>query len=198
MKPERASALVSGWVRVYTRELPPPVAERRVDEIRADLHDHIAFERARGTADPHISLGILSRMARGVAADVAWRHHAQPVKGDVMRPLVGLLVAAIGVAILALVLDSPALVLVSVAAMGIVTLGTFALGVQTAQQRDILVPFVAMLAGALVCAALGVTAVIVGDRGDAPGLVLVGVALITSVVVGAFAIGLRTAQRTSR
>jgi hypothetical protein len=115
-----------------------------------------------------------------------------------MRPLVALLVAGIGIAALALAFDSPILVLASVAAIGIATLGALVVSVQTAQQGKFVLPFVASLAGALAIAALGVTAIIVGDRGDAPGLVLFGVALITSVVVGALAFGMRTAQRSSR
>jgi hypothetical protein len=49
----------------------------------------------------------------------------------------------------------------------------------------------------LVVAALGVTAIVFGERGDAPGLVLLGVAVITCVVVGAFQLGVRTARRSS-
>jgi hypothetical protein len=66
--PERALELVARWVRFYTRELPTPIAQRRVDELGADLHDHIAHERARGTSDLRIALAILSRMARGMTA----------------------------------------------------------------------------------------------------------------------------------
>jgi hypothetical protein len=190
--------LVDRWVRLYTRRLPEPIAERRAEEISADLYDHVAFERARGTADRAIALSVLSRMARGAPADVAWRRHVHPVKGDSMRPFVALLLAAIGIAVLAFILDSPILVLVSVGAIGVATLGWFVLSVQTAQQGDFVVPYVAILAGALAVAALGVSAVIVGDRDDAPGLVLVGVALITSVIVGALAFGMKTAQRSSR
>ena len=73
MSPERASRLVARWVRLYTRRLPAPVAERRTGEIDADLHDHIAHERGNGTTDRRIALGILSRMLRGLAADAAWR-----------------------------------------------------------------------------------------------------------------------------
>jgi hypothetical protein len=65
--------LVARWVRLYTRKLPTPVAERRVEEIGADLHDHIAHERARGAGDRRIALGVLSRMLRGLAADASWR-----------------------------------------------------------------------------------------------------------------------------
>src|SRR5262245_6623929 len=73
MTPERMAALVARWVRIYTRNLPTPIAERRVDEIDADLHDHIAHERAGGTAEWRITLSITTRMVRGVAADLSWR-----------------------------------------------------------------------------------------------------------------------------
>jgi hypothetical protein len=65
--------LVARWVRFYTRDLPAPIALRRVDEIDADLQDHIAHERANGISDHRIALGIASRMLRGLAADAAWR-----------------------------------------------------------------------------------------------------------------------------
>jgi hypothetical protein len=75
MTPGRASRLVARWVRLYTRGLPASVAERRIEEIRADLHDHIAHERSQGTGDRRLALGLLSRMLRGAAADAAWRAH---------------------------------------------------------------------------------------------------------------------------
>ena len=195
MRPELASGIVTRWVRLYTRHLPPALADRRVEEIGADLYDHVEFERARGTADRRIALSILSRMARGMPADLSWRHHVNPLQGDFMRPFVALLVAAIVIAFAALYFDAPLLVFVSVGAIGVATLGSFVRSVQTAQRADFVVPYVAILAGALAVAALGVIAVIVGDRGDAPGLVLIGVALITSVVVGALAFGMRTPRR---
>ncbi len=73
MTPERMADLVARWVRFYTRELPTPIAQRRIDEIDADLHDHIAHERAYGTSDRRIALSILSRMVRGLPADASWR-----------------------------------------------------------------------------------------------------------------------------
>ena len=73
MTPERMADLVARWVRFYTRNLPGPIAQRRADEIDADLHDHIAHERAHGTNDRRIALSILSRMVRGLAADASWR-----------------------------------------------------------------------------------------------------------------------------
>jgi hypothetical protein len=80
MTPERMAELVARWVRFYTRELPTRVAQRRVDEINADLHDHIEHERARGTSERRIALSIVSRMVRGLPADTSWRgRHANEV-----------------------------------------------------------------------------------------------------------------------
>ena len=73
MTPERMAKLVARWVRFYTRNLPAPIASRRIDEIHADLHDHISHERDHGTSDRRIALGILSRMVRGLPADTSWR-----------------------------------------------------------------------------------------------------------------------------
>ena len=73
MTPERMARLVARWVRLYTGKLPTAVAQRRSEEIEADLHDHIAHERAHGTSDRRIALSIASRMVRGLAADAAWR-----------------------------------------------------------------------------------------------------------------------------
>jgi hypothetical protein len=73
MTPERMADLVRRWVRFYTRGLPTAVGDRRIDEIDADLHDHIAHERAHGTSDRRITFGIACRMVRGLAADAAWR-----------------------------------------------------------------------------------------------------------------------------
>jgi len=57
MTPERIAELVARWVRSYTRDLPTPIAQRRIDEIDADLHDHIAHERAKGTGEWRIAGG---------------------------------------------------------------------------------------------------------------------------------------------
>ena len=70
---KKASASSKLMPLVYTRSVPPPIADRRIGEIDADLHDHIAHERAHGTKDRRIALGIAVRMLRGVAADASWR-----------------------------------------------------------------------------------------------------------------------------
>jgi hypothetical protein len=60
MTPERVAGLVARWVRWYTRDLPAPIARRRVGELDADLHDHIAHARALGAGDGRIALSVLS------------------------------------------------------------------------------------------------------------------------------------------
>ena len=137
MTPQRAAELVARWVRFYTRDLPPPIAQRRANEIDADLHDHIAHERGRGTSDRRIALSILSRMARGLTADASWRQRARPRKGTLMKSLVAILatalvLAAIGVA--AIVYgeadDAPGLQLLGI----LIVVGAFTLGVRTVQR----------------------------------------------------------------
>jgi hypothetical protein len=124
MTPERAAGLVARWVRFYTRELPTPIAERRVDEIGADLHDHIAQERARETSDQRLAFSILSRMVRGLIADVTWRRRIRLLKGDLMRSFVAILATALGVAIgVAAIIyggadDAPGLVLLGLLLIG--------------------------------------------------------------------------------
>ena len=113
-----------------------------------------------------------------------------------MKPFVAILAVALGIAAVAFIADSPALLLVSVLVIVGDIVGMFALGLKTAQQTDFVKPFVAVLAAALGVAAIGVTAIVLGERGDAPGLVLLGIVVITTVIVGAFAFGMRTAQRS--
>ncbi len=98
MTPERMARLVLLWVRRYTRDVPPAMAERRIGEIRADLHDHIAHERAQGIGDRRIVYGIVSRMARGLMADASWRRVARPAKGHRMTPSLAILATVLGVA----------------------------------------------------------------------------------------------------
>jgi hypothetical protein len=71
------TGLVRRWVRSYTRGLPPSTAARRVEEIDADLYDHIAHAREAGQPRAGVALDVLSRMVRGLPADIAWRRHEQ-------------------------------------------------------------------------------------------------------------------------
>jgi hypothetical protein len=191
-----ATRLVLDWVRWYTRDLPTPAAMRRREEVAADVNDHLAHERALGTADARVGLAIISRTVRGIGDDLAWRSQAQILKGGSMRLFVGGLAAALGLALLALALDSGLVVLASVAVLAVTGLAVFVQGFRSARDGDFVVPYFAILAGGLTLAALGCAAIFLGTRGDAPGLVLLGSALIASVVVGSLALGISTSLRT--
>jgi hypothetical protein len=102
MTPERMAGLVAWWVRFYTRGLPTAIARRRIGEIDADLHDHVADARARGADDRRIAAGVLSRMVRGVPADVSWRRRVRPAKGIIVKTLLAILGVALGVAVIVL------------------------------------------------------------------------------------------------
>ena len=194
MTPERMAELVARWVRLYTRRLPPPIADRRIDEIDADLHDHIAHQRTQGTEDRRIALSIAARMVRGLAADAAWRRTiARSSTGkDVMKPAHR---SAVRVA-----LATACILLVPLVAMQVtdevdwgvadfalagVLLGGSGLLLELAARK----PNIAYRAGAV---AIGVAAIVLGEADDAPGLVLFGGLLI----VGTVALALRTAQRS--
>jgi hypothetical protein len=201
MTPERMAELVARWVRLYTRDLPTPIAQRRVDEIGADLHDHIAHERANGISDRRIALGIASRMVRGLAADAAWRgRHAKAaahpsILEEAMKMSKTFYRSAVRVALgVAIILSLP-LVAMQITDDVVWSLADFAVaGVLLATigiALELSVRKAGNLAAALGIAAVGVAAGVVGEADDAPGLVLLGILLIVS----ACALGVRTAQR---
>ncbi|MGH3070884.1 MAG: hypothetical protein ACRDNB_01280 [Gaiellaceae bacterium] len=195
------AALVARWVRFYTRDLPTPIARRRVDEIDADLHDHVAHERDSGTSDRRIALGIASRMIRGLAADAAWRgRHAKAAAHtstleESMKTSKTLYRSAVRVAVgVALVLSLPLVAtllsddeswsLADFVAAGVL-LAVVGVALELAVKRA------GNLATALGIAVVGIAAAVFGEADDAPGLVLLGIVLIAS----ACALGVRTAQR---
>ena len=202
MTPERMAELVARWVRFYTRDLPTPIAQRRVDEITADLHDHIAHERAAGISDRRIARGIVSRMIRGLAADAAWRGRQAKMaahsstREKTMKTNKALYRSALRVAIgVAVVLSLP-LVATLVADDVVWSLGDFvAAGVFLAAIGvviELAVKRVGNLALAIGIAAVGVVAGVFGEADDAPGLVLLGILLIVS----ACALGVRSVQHS--
>jgi hypothetical protein len=202
MTPERAAELVARWVRLYTRDLPIPIAQRRVDEIGADLHDHIAHERANGISDRRIAFGIASRMVRGLAADAAWRgRHAKAAAHpstleEAMKTSKTLYRSAVRVALgVAFILSLPLVAMLitddvvwSLADFAVAGVLLAAIGVSL----ELAVRKAGNLAAALGIAAVGVAAAMFGEADDAPGLVLLGILLIVS----ACALGVRTAQRS--
>ena len=201
MTPERAAELVARWVRLYTRDLPTPIAQRRVDEIGADLHDHIAHERANGISDRRIALSIASRMVRGLAADAAWRRrHAEAAAHpstleEAMKTSKTLYRSAVRVALgVAFILSLPLVAMLITddvvwSLADFVVAGVLLAGIGVV--LELAVRRAGNLAAALGIAAVGVAAGVVGEADDAPGLVLLGILLIVS----ACALGVRTAQR---
>ena len=204
MTPERMAELVARWVRFYTRDLPVEIAQRRVEEIDADLHDHVAHERANGSgiSNRRIALGILSRMVRGVAADTAWRGrqakvsaHRSTLEGT-MKTTRTLYRSAVRVGLgVALILSLP-LVAMQMTDEAVWSLADFVLaGVLLTTigiALELAVRKAGNLATAICLAALGVAAAVLGQADDAPGLVLLGLLLIAS----ACALGVRTGQRS--
>jgi hypothetical protein len=198
--PERMAELVARWVRFYTRNLPRPIAQRRIDEIDADLHDHIAHERAHGTKDPRIALSIAVRMLRGVAADVSWRGQTiarRSTPKEVMntsktayRPAVRVALATAFILLLPLVAmqitDEVDWGLADFAFAGALLGGTGLLLHELATRKA------GNLAYRAAATAIGVAAIVLGEADDAPGLVLFGGLLI----VGTVALAFRTAQRS--
>jgi hypothetical protein len=134
MTPARAAHLAARWVRWYTRKLPAAVAGRRIEEIDADLHDHIAHERARGTGERRIALGVVSRMLRGVAADASWRNRNRPWIGELMK-LVATMLVVIAVGIAAMIYggydDAPGLTLIGL----LMVVGALGFGARSFHRR---------------------------------------------------------------
>ncbi|MFP5321335.1 MAG: hypothetical protein ACLGIC_05735 [Acidimicrobiia bacterium] len=185
MSPDRVTALVGRWVRLYTAGLPAPVASRRREEIAADLADHLAHHRAEGVDDGRIARTIASRAVRGALADVSWRHHElgtartrnedRTMTASLTRP--ALRVSAFVLAVLAI----PA---VGMAVSEDVDWGVFDFvlaGVLLAAVGACVEAAVrtrgTVLGGAAV-AVLGVAAAILGEADDAPGLILLGGLLV--------------------
>jgi hypothetical protein len=197
MTPERMAELVSRWVRFYTRNLPPPIVERRIDEIDADLHDHIAHDRAHGTNDRRIALSIVARMVRGMAADASWRGRTiahsstrkQVMKNKTYRSAVRVALATAFILLLPLV----AMQITDAVAWGVADfvfagalLGGTGLLLELAARKP------GKIAYRAAATAIGLAAIVLGEADDAPGLVLFGGLLI----VGTVALTVRTAQRS--
>jgi hypothetical protein len=200
MTPERMAELVARWVRLYTRDLPTPIAERRIEEIEADLHDHIAHDRAHGTSDRRIALGIASRMVRGLAADVSWRGRTiahSPTSKEAMK-----ISKPAHRSVLRVALATACVVLLPLVAMQItdevdwgvadfVVAGLLVAGTGVLLELAVRKP--GKVAYLTATAAIGVVAIVLGNADDAPGLVLFGGLLI----IGTIALAVRTAQRSA-
>jgi hypothetical protein len=194
MTPERMADVVARWVRLYTRNLPEAVTRRRIGEIEADLHDHIAHERADGAADGHIARSIAARMVRGLGADVSWREavtrsttRKEPMhdRRSITRSIGRVALVTALVLLVPLVwmqFDSEVDWSVFDFSVAAILLATGGLLIELALRR----PRTLLFRGAAV--ALGGAAMVLGEADDAPGLVLFGLLLIG----GAVALTVRT------
>ena len=185
MRPERMARLVALWVRLYTSNLPPEVARRRIEELAADLHDHIAHERAAGTSERRIAGSLAARMVRGVPADASWRRRMIPE--SVTR-------SALRVALLtALVLLVPLVGQLSAGFDWSVT--DFVLAGVLVAGTGVLYELALRRPGSFVYRAIatviGVAAIVAGEADDAPGLVGFG----CLVVLGTIALAARPSRR---
>ena len=188
MSPERAVAQVERWVRAYTAGLPADVAERRREELRADLHDQVAHERALGHDEARIARAVRRRALRGAAADLSWsthrrraaraerRHESRPATARSALAVVAFVVAVLAIPLVGtLVSDGVGWSVGDFTLAGtlLVVIGT---GADAARRRR------GGLALAVAIAALGSLAAVAGERGDAPGLVVLGLVMIASGV----------------
>jgi hypothetical protein len=184
VKPERMARLVARWARLYTRRLPADVAQRRIDEIDADLYDHIAHEREQGTRERRIAVSILARMIRGLPADASWRRQKS---GSIAVGRVA------GVTVLILLVPAAANVFSDGGNWG---LGDFVLAALLVGGSGLLLELAVKkprnVALQVLAAAIGGAAIVFGEWDDAPGLVLFGGLLI----LGTLALAVRTARRT--
>jgi hypothetical protein len=199
MTPERMAGLVARWVRFYTRDLPTEIARRRIDEIDADLHDHIAHERAGGTKDWRIAAGVAGRMVRGLAADASWRgqmiadpstrKEATKMSRSASRSAVRVALATAFILLAPLVAmqvtDEVDWGVFDFVFAGVLLGGTGLLLELTARSPR-------NLAYRAAAAAIGVAAIMLGGADDAPGLVLFGLLLIVGTVALAVRTGLRS------
>ena len=199
MTPERMAELVARWVRWYTRDLPPATAERRREEVDADLHDHIAHERDHGTPDRRIALSIAARMVRGMAADASWRSRTlarsttrkDPTKMSTTtsRSVTRVALATAFVLMVPLVLmqfdDGTNWSVADFVFAGVlmVVAGTL-LEVAVRRPGNVVLRIAAGV--------IGVAAVVLGESDDAPGLVGFGCLLIAAAI----ALSVRTALRS--
>jgi hypothetical protein len=186
--PERAAGLVLWWARVYTARLPPALARRRIDELAADLEDHLTAARLDGADEARLARAVLSRSARGLPADVAWRHHvissrrknrpmspARPVVHAVARVALGVLLVLTVPFILTVTSDGNGWhwhvgdFLLAAVALGLIG-ACLELAIRRAGHPLI----------AVATAAVGGAAGVLGQVDDAPGLVLLGVLLVAA------------------
>ena len=163
-----------------------------MEEVEADLRDHIAHERAGGTSERRIALALASRMARGAAADAAWRRQSAGrargrLRATVLRPGIRVLVVTVAVLLFPLLATPSGGASWSVAdfVFAAALLGGTGLLLELALSRP------RSLVHRVVAVAIGAAAIAFGNADDAPGLVGFGFVLIGAALF----LTVRTLQR---
>jgi hypothetical protein len=187
MSAERTARRVERWVRRYTAGLPRAIADRRIEEIRADLHEQITYERSLGRTERSIARRLAGRSLRGAPADVAWRadqlssvRHRTMKEQQMRTHPVGRSAAFIGMFVVT-VLAVPLVAMatgadVSWSVTDFVLAGALLAVIGTC--ADVAWRRRGSLAISAFVAAAGAAAVVAGELDDAPGLVLLGILLV--------------------
>lgn len=181
------AALVARWVRLYSSGLPASVRHRRIEELDADLHDHIAHERSLGSGNVRVALGIASRMMRGAVADMAWRGHetrAARTRSAKEESKETLAVGKSAIRVTVVVLTVLAIPLIGMAlsdevawsVADFIFAGVLLSIVGASFELAIRCSGNVLIGG--VVAGVGVAAAVFGEVDDAPGLLLLGALLI--------------------
>jgi hypothetical protein len=164
-----------------------------MEEMDADLHDHIAHARAEGIGDRRTALGIAGRMVRGLPDDTSWRGRmiARSTRKD-STPMIRSAVRVALVTTLVLLVPLVAMLFTDEASWSVpdfIMAGVLLAGVGALCELAARHP--ANLAYRIIATVIGVAAILAGEADDAPGLVLFGGLLI----LGTIALAARTAQR---
>lgn len=81
-----ASRAVSWWTAAYTAGLAPSVRDARRTEIASDVWEQGEDMAAGGETLLGSAIGVVSRMVRGVPADLLWRVNVEGPKMDIRIP----------------------------------------------------------------------------------------------------------------
>jgi hypothetical protein len=87
--PAFAASLTRAWVHLYTRGLPEAVRTGRRAEIESDLWEHDQWRTADGIGPGRVAFEIVTRLAAGMAADLAWRVERRSERRHTTDPLGG-------------------------------------------------------------------------------------------------------------
>src|SRR5205823_8045156 len=80
-----AARVVDRWALVYTSGLSAGVRDERRAELASDVWEQLAAECTAGRRPSAGSLKVISRVVRGIPADVVWRVETRHHLGGLMK-----------------------------------------------------------------------------------------------------------------